>query len=254
MHLRLIRHATLVVGIGPHRLLVDPMLDPAGARGPVAGTPEPRPNPLGELPEPPEVVVEGITGVLVTHLHEDHLDATGRRLLPDVPVLCQPEDAESLSELAADVRPVEPELEWDGIRVVRTGGRHGTGGLAQRLGPVSGFVLVADGEPVLYVAGDTVWAPEVERALDDHEPDLVVVNAGGARFTQGDPITMTAPDVVAVARHAPQARIVAVHLEAINHCVEGRADLRRRLHEEELHEQVTVPEDGAEVPVMAVGG
>ncbi len=254
MQLRLIRHATLALELAGTRLLVDPQLDPAGHRGPIPGTPNPRDNPLVELPEPPESVVEGITGVVVTHLHEDHLDATARRLLPEVPVFCQPEDAEALRELAADVRPVDPELEWDGIRIVRTGGRHGTGELGASLAPVSGFVLVAEGEPLLYVAGDTVWAPEVEAALDDHEPDLVVLNAGGARFAEGDPVTMTAEDVVAVARHAPQARVIAVHLEAMNHCVESRADLAERLHAEELHEQVTVPEDGAEVPVMAVGG
>ncbi len=40
----------------------------------------------------------------------------------------------------------------------------------------------------------------------------------------------------------------------MNHCVESRADLTERLHAEALHEQVTVPDDGAEVPVMAVGG
>ncbi len=77
----------------------------------------------------------------------------------------------------------------------------------------------------------------------------MVVNAGGARFLEGDPIVMTADDVVAVARHAPDARVVAVHLEAINHCPQTRADLHQRLHEEELTERVTVPEDGAEVPL-----
>ena len=51
----------------------------------------------------------------------------------------------------------------------------------------------------------------------------MVVNASGARFTEGDPIVMTAEDVVAVARHAPDAHVVAVHLEAINHCLEPRA-------------------------------
>ena len=56
-------------------------------------------------------------------------------------------------------------------------------------------------------------------ALAAHEPDVVVVNAGGARFTSGDPITMTADDVVAVAAAAPDARVVAVHMEAINHCL-----------------------------------
>jgi hypothetical protein len=42
---------------------------------------------------------------------------------------------------------------------------------------------------------------------------------------------------------------VAVHLDAINHCFEGRADVHQRLHEQELEERVTVPEDGAAVPV-----
>jgi hypothetical protein len=89
----------------------------------------------------------------------------------------------------------------------------------------------------------------VAQALEAHRPDVVVVNAGGARFTRGDPITMTAADVAEVAAHAPRARIVAVHLEAINHCLETRADLHQRLRERGLQERVTVPEDGALVPV-----
>lgn len=32
----------------------------------------------------------------------------------------------------------EDELEWGGVRVIRTGGRHGTGELGASLGPVSG--------------------------------------------------------------------------------------------------------------------
>ena len=117
------------------------------------------------------------------------------------------------------------------------------------MAPVSGFVLTAPGEPVLYLAGDTVWCDEVRAALDEHRPDVVVVNAGGARFNEGDPIVMTAGDVVAVARHAPEAAVVAVHLEAVNHCLETRADLRQRVHDERLGGRVTVPEDGALVPI-----
>ena len=132
MRLRLIRHATLLVRGAGHCLVVDPMLDPAGARAPVENTPNQRRNPLVELPEPPEVVV---------------------------------------------------------------------------------------------------------------------VNASGARFLDSGPLVMTTDDVVAVARHAPDAHVIAVHLEAINHCVETRADLHQRLHEEGLTKQVTVPEDGAEVPI-----
>jgi L-ascorbate metabolism protein UlaG (beta-lactamase superfamily) len=251
MRLRLIRHATVLVKVAGHCVLVDPMLDPAGARPPVEDTPNPVPNPLVELPEPAEVVVGGLNAVLVTHLHRDHLDETAIRLLPkELPVLCQPEDTETLRGHGfADVRTVGESLEWEGIRITRTGGRHGTGEIAEALAPVSGFVLEAPGEPVLYVAGDTVWCDEVATALDRHRPAVTVVNAGGARSREGDPIVMTADDVVAVARHAPDTRVVAVHLEAINHCLQTRADLHQRLHDEGLTERVTVPEDGAEVPL-----
>jgi L-ascorbate metabolism protein UlaG (beta-lactamase superfamily) len=244
MRLRLIRHATLLVRVADHCILVDPMLDPAGARPPVENTPNPQRNPLVELPEPAEVVVENVDGVIVTHLHRDHLDGTGIALLPkDVAVFCAPTDVETLREHGfADVRPVSDRLAWDGLRLVRTAGLHGD------LGPTSGFVL-SDGAS-LYIAGDTVWGDEVRAALDEHHPDVVVVNAGGARFLEGDPIVMTADDVVATARHAPQARVVVAHLEAINHCVQTRADLHQRLHEEDLTDRVTVPEDGAEVPLV----
>ena len=69
-----------------------------------------------------------------------------------------------------------------------------------------------------------------------HRPHAVVVNAGGARFNEGDPIVMTVDDIRRV-RTATDATVVAVHLEAMNHCLETRADVR-------AVEGVVVPEDG----------
>jgi L-ascorbate metabolism protein UlaG (beta-lactamase superfamily) len=252
MRLRLIRHATLIVELAGQCVLVDPMLDPAGARPAVENTANDRRNPLVDLPEPVELLVRNLGAVLVTHLHADHLDETAVDLLPkDVPVLCQPPDESVLRDRGfTDVRPIGSTGELGTISLARTGGRHGSGRIAELLAPVSGFVLSAPGEPSIYVAGDTVWCEEVEAALDEHRPDVVVLNAGGARFTEGDPITMTAEDIAAVAAHAPGAQVVAVHLEAINHCLQTRADLHQRLHVDGLERRVTVPEDGALVPVQ----
>jgi L-ascorbate metabolism protein UlaG (beta-lactamase superfamily) len=119
VHVTLIRNATLIVRAAGLRMLVDPQLDPAGARDPVPNTPNPRRNPLADLPEPPEAVVAGLDAVLVTHLHVDHFDDSARRLLPrDVPLLCQPDDAERLrADGFTDVRPVEDELALGDLRV-----------------------------------------------------------------------------------------------------------------------------------------
>ena len=131
----------------------------------------------------------------------------------------------------------------------RTSGRHGSGQIGEQMGAVSGFVLAAAGEPTLYIAGDAIWCEEVRTALEQHQPDVVVVNAGAAQLAEGDPITMTAGEVIETARFAPDARVVAVHMEAINHCLLTRADLRTELEAADLVECVLVPVDGGEAPV-----
>jgi L-ascorbate metabolism protein UlaG (beta-lactamase superfamily) len=246
MDLQLVRSATLRIHMGGRCLLVDPMLDPAGARPPVEGTPNPRPNPLVELPTDAGDVVARVDATLVSHLHRDHLDDTATATLDRTrPLACQPHDEDELRRRGfTDVRPIHGAIDLCGIGVARTPGRHGRGAIAERLGPVSGFVLGAPGEPVLYIAGDTIWCDEVDTALAEHGPDVVVVNAGGARYLEGDPIIMDAGDVIEVARAAPRATIVAVHLEAINHCLLGRAELREAVDAAGVGEQVAIPRDG----------
>ena len=79
VRLTLVRNATLLLELDGRRVLVDPMLDPAGARPPIENTANARPNPLVELPRPPAELVEGLDAVVVTHLHRDHFDDTAAR-------------------------------------------------------------------------------------------------------------------------------------------------------------------------------
>ncbi|HLY21218.1 MAG TPA: MBL fold metallo-hydrolase [bacterium] len=272
MEIRLIRHATLLLTFHGRRLLVDPMLADAGTAPPIANSPNPRPNPLVPLPVPAGDVVAGVDAVLVTHTHRDHWDDAAAAALPKaLPLFCQPEDEAKFRDAGfTEARPVRGVAHWDGIAIHRTGGQHGSGELARRLAPVSGFVLRAGGaslaraagpdaaggpapdgaadEPVLYIAGDTIWCADVEEALREYDPAVTVLNAGGAQFLEGGPITMTAEDVAAVARAAPSTRIVAVHMESINHCVVRRADLAAALERAGLTPRVAIPGDGEHVP------
>jgi L-ascorbate metabolism protein UlaG (beta-lactamase superfamily) len=232
VQLTLVRHATLIVELEGRRFLVDPMLDDAGTGPPIEDTPNQVPNPLVPLPMPAEDVVRDLGAVIITHLHEDHFDEKAARLLPrDVPVFCQPEDEASLAEHGLLVRPVDTTADWDGLRITRTGGQHGTGEIARALAPVSGFVI---GD--LYIAGDTIWCAEVEEAIACHSPRVAVVNGSGARFLEGDPIVMTTDDIREVVSRVPA--VVVVHLEAINHCLDSRADVRAAVPE------ALVPDDG----------
>ena len=246
MRLRLVRHATLIVEYAGHILLVDPMLDDAGARPAIQNSPNPRNNPLVALPVPAKEVIQGVEAVLVTHTHSDHWDETAARILPkDIPLFGQIEDEQKFrGQGFLRVQPVTSSANWNGIEITRTGGQHGRGEIAKAMAPVSGFVLRVSGEPTLYIAGDTIWCDEVQSATHEHNPAVIVLNAGAAQFLEGDPITMTADDVITSCKAAPSAQVVAVHMEAINHCLLTRDDLAFQLEAARLSNQVAIPQDG----------
>ncbi|SEQ79498.1 MBL fold metallo-hydrolase [Natrinema salaciae] len=231
--IRLVRNATLLATVGETTFLVDPMFASPGEIPPIPETPNDRANPLVPMPD----VDLSHDAVVVTHRHRDHFnEAAKAELDADVPLFCQPEEADAfVDEGFTDVRPVDDEASFDGVTIHRTPGRHGHGQLAEEMGPVSGFVFDAD--ETLYVAGDTVWYDGVERTLERFDPDTVVLNGGEAQFNHGDPITMGVSDVTAV-RDATDATVVVVHMEAINHCLLTRDELRAETAD------VHVPEDG----------
>lgn len=232
----LVRNATVLATVDETTFLVDPLFAPQGALPPIDDTPNDRNNPLVPMPD----VDLTHDAVIVTHRHPDHFDDAAKgELDADVPLFCQPAEAEAFVEDGfTDVRPVEETASFDGVTLHRTPGRHGHGELAERMGPVSGFVF--EGEETLYLAGDTVWYEPVAETLDRFDPDAVVLNGGAARFNQGEPITMGIDDVTAV-REATDAAVAVVHMEAINHCLLSREELRVET------ENVLVPEDGARI-------
>ncbi|MDF9745791.1 MBL fold metallo-hydrolase [Natrinema salsiterrestre] len=229
----LVRNATLLVTVGETTFLVDPMFASPGENPSIQNTPNDRRNPLVPMPD----VDLSYDAVIVTHRHTDHFDDAAKADLDAaVPLFCQPAETDAfVDEGFTDVRPVDDSVSFDGVTISRTPGRHGHGDLAEKMGPVSGFVLEAD--ETLYIAGDTVWYEQVERTLERFDPDAVVLNGGEAQFNQGEPITMGVDDVAAV-REATDATVVVVHMEAINHCLLTREELRSAT------ENVLVPEDG----------
>jgi L-ascorbate metabolism protein UlaG (beta-lactamase superfamily) len=247
MEVQLLRHATLIVTLNKKKVLVDPMLGGKGVMPPIQNSPTLQRNPLVELRIP--LNFQNIDGILLTHTHHDHFDETAIEKLPkDKPIICQPEDEDNLQRLGfLKVYSVTDELYWQGITINRTSGQHGTGEIAKKMAPVSGYVLQTEGEPSLYIAGDTIYCEEVASTLLKYQPNVIIVNAGGARFITGDPITMSEQDVVNVCRQAQKSKVIAVHMEAINHCLVSRKALYMCLEQERLVDQVFIPMDGEKI-------
>ncbi|OPH57663.1 hypothetical protein BC351_03875 [Paenibacillus ferrarius] len=247
MKLRLIRHATLWLDYAGVQFLIDPMFSDQGINPPIINTTNERRNPLVSLPiSSEEMLALSPDAIIVTHLHPDHWDAAAQEALnKETPLYCQPgNESEFTASGFKNVQVIHESHTFKGITITRTSGQHGTGEIGRLMGAVSGFVFQAQDQPTVYLAGDTIWCEEVQSALDKYQPDVTIVNAGGAQFAVGEPITMDASDVIQVCQYAPYTKVVAVHMDTINHCLVTREDLRNRLMDEKWIDHVAIPQDG----------
>lgn len=256
VQLQQIRNATVKVTYADTTFLIDPMLAKKGSYPGFEGTyrSELR-NPLVELPMSTQEILAGVDAVIVTHTHLDHWDDAAQQLLPkDLPLFVQNEsDAKIIRKQGfRDVRVLEDGTKFGGVTLSKTGGQHGTdkmfanSQLAEFLGVAMGVVLEAPGQKTMYLVGDTIWRDEVDQALTQYSPEVIVINAGYAMVTGYEgAIIMGKEDVVHAAQAVPDAKIVATHMDAINHMGQSRKELKAYVAEKGIQDRVDIPEDGA---------
>ncbi|TFV08656.1 MBL fold metallo-hydrolase [Bacillus stratosphericus] len=249
MKITLIRNATLYLHYGHSTFLIDPFLAAKGTYPPFPHTANQHlNNPIVELPV--NIDLDSLLhpdAVLLSHLHVDHFDDEAKRkLAQDQQIYTQSEkDRKEVEEAGFQhVTCIEDEMDICGVHIKRTGGQHGTGETAKRMGKVSGFVFSHPDEPTLYIAGDTIWCDEPKEVVNTSKPDVIVVNSGAAQFLEGDPITMTKEEILDIHRSQPKAQIVVCHLEAVNHCLLTRAALEAYVQEHHADQAIFVPQDG----------
>lgn len=251
----------MIVEIGGQSILVDPMLGKTGSIPPFTiFRHKPRWNPLVELPPSTDSLLEDVTASLITHSqalnfrllqHQDHLDASGERFLQsrDVRVGCLTSDALYLKRYGLNVswefRPWES-TPFLGGELTAIPAVHGYGWVRHIMANGAGYLIRFPGEPSLYISGDTILTQDVERVLSEEKPDVAVVAAGQAQLDIGRPLLMTLEDVLRFVELAP-GRVIANHMEALNHCPVRRETLLERARERGLSDKVLAPEDGESI-------
>jgi L-ascorbate metabolism protein UlaG (beta-lactamase superfamily) len=219
LRIRYLGGPTVLLEYGDLRLLVDPTFDPPGEY-PVGARVLRKTG--GAVVGPDEV--GAIDAVLLSHdQHPDNLDGAGREFLVHVPVvLSTPAAQERIGALGLAT--------WESIalgdtRVTAVPARHGPPGSEPHTGPVTGFVLEAEGRPSLYVSGDNA-ALELVAEIAARFPaiDVAVLFAGAARtpLMDGAPLTLTSEWAAAAVLRLNVPHVVPVHFEDWAHFSEGR--------------------------------
>jgi|SRR5699024_9403678 len=250
MKIQHIRNATLVVEYAGKKFLVDPMLADKGVYPPFPNSARQEcKNPLTELPLSVEDIINDIDAVIVTHLHYDHWDEAAVNALPkDIKLFPQnEEDKEEIAKAGfTNIEVLTEETVFEGIQLIKTAGEHGRGEILKMAGLVCGVIFKHSDEKTLYIAGDTVWYDAVRQTIEAHKPEVIAVNAGDNQFDQGGSLVMNEVDVHEVAKAAPEAEIIAVHMEAVNHWNLSREDLKKYAADNGFKDNLLVPEGGDE--------
>jgi len=254
MKIHHLRSATLIIESGKNFILVDPMLGGKGTIMPFSLFRfKAKKNPLIELPLNSSELLEKVTHCVVTHKHPDHIDkyAIGFLKEKNIPVFCSINDKEYFIKQGLNI--VQTIKYWQkesflGGSITGIPARHGYGFIAKSMGKVMGFYIELPNLPSVYISSDTIYTDDVEKALKDLQPDITVVACGSAQTDFGKPILMRMNDIIKFVRNSPK-KVIANHLEALNHCPTTREQLRNKLNENGLLEKVYIPDDGDSIDI-----
>lgn len=243
------RNATFIIETEQDVILVDPMLGPKGIMPPFTlFRQKARKNPTVSLPDSCADILQKVTHCLVTHLHPDHLDSTAIRFLKEkqIPVTCSYKDEKTLKKKGlhiANALSYKKKIPFLGGIIEGIPAKHGYGFVARPMGNVMGFYIELPNQLSIYISSDTIYTNAVNEVLETYKPQLTVVAAGSAQFDFFLPVLMTMDDILTFVRKSP-GKVIANHLEAINHCATTRKGLRDTLEKHGLSEKVYIPADG----------
>lgn len=204
-------------------------------------------NPLVNLPTSIDDIIHNVDAVIITHLHYDHWDDAAKEALPkEIPIFSQnEEDATEIRNAGfLNVEVLQENTVFEGIQLIKTKGEHGRGEILKLTGLVCGVVFKHPNEKTLYVAGDSVWYEAVQEVIETHKPEIIVVNGGDVQLSEGGSLIMGKDDIYEVYKAAPNANIISVHMEAVNHWTLSRKELQGFTNEKGISSSVLIPNDG----------
>lgn len=225
---------TAVLEYGQLRAITDPML---GARGPNAfvlpkhpSTGEPNAA-IARYVAVPAHTLAGLNAILISHTHNDHVDARAKELLPkNIPLVVAAAGADSLRAAGfSDVRG----LDWGEtttisagattLRVLAVPAHHSHDSETDReVGKGNGYILEwRDGASSYraYWTGDAVVSDETQHFVDHYgQVDLLLPHMGGVGGDSNRGLrTMNAEEALELTRRVNPKRVMPIHHTTFAH-------------------------------------
>ena len=243
-----IRNATVKITYAGVKFLVDPMLGPKGCMKPFPFSKrQDQRNPLNELPFQKEKILEDVDAVILTHLHEDHVDETAYEVISKtMKVFVQDDTDKSIVESKGfkDVEILSVSTTFKGVKLIKTPGQHGHFPMTLAAGHTCGVIFEGNGEKTLYLVGDTIWFKGVSQTIAKYWPEIILVNGGGNKFQVGGPVIMATKDILKVHEAAHDAIIISTHMEGVNHWSVSRKELADFAKAHKFVNKLRIPLDG----------
>jgi len=241
------RHATSLLEINGKKILIDPVFGNKGIYPPIQRSTNNRKNPLVDLPIDYHKIND-IDGIIITHNHNDHFDIIAREVIDkDIPILCQNDDFEILSLNGfKNITAINKTTKWLGFFVKRFKGYHGGHIFKSKLGNSSSYLIECP-DSKIYLTGDTLLTRKIKNILKNEEPNLIIANGGGARVKLLGKLTMDNNDIIKLRKYSKNSKIIVVHMDSINHCLDTRVKLKSKLKRKDF--EIVIPMDGEKVTI-----
>lgn len=204
--------------------------------------------PLTPLPMSISEINSGVDAYLCSHVHLDHigLSPNGKaceRMDKRIPIYAINRQNADYLEFSGmkDVRVFEDRITYGSAEIVKVKAVHGT---KVPCCDACGYIFRSPNEKTLYVAGDTVWCSEVENTIAQYNPDVIITNNCGAMLVDNGRLIMDDNDLAKVCEAAPNAIIIASHMDTVPHATLSRKTLAEKLADKGLLNRVRIPADG----------
>ena len=254
MKITQIRNATLIIEYENIRFLIDPWLMPKDyMEGFDSALNSQIRQPRVNLPFEIEKIVD-VNAVIITHIHPDHWDEFAEKSLDkNVKIFVQSEIDKNYI-LSKGFKNVEILLQegnkYQNITLYKTKTQHGKKEilkpLCESIGmpyDAMGIVFKSNKEKTLYIAGDTIWCNEVNEAIEEYKPEIIIVNACAATVLNGERLIMNIDDIKEVIKKSPNATIIASHMDTVSHLTITRKDLEIFKNKNDIN-NLLIPSDG----------